>query len=302
MTKGVMKRCKWPAIVVLVGLLVWLGSSALVAWKFTRRAGTLSSEPLPQVPWADLEEHRLKTSDGEDIGAWLVRGDSRKGCILLLHGNGGTRSEMLPVMQTLVETKFSMMAITLRAHGDSSGEFNDIGWSARHDVVAAVAFLQRERPGQPIYIVGRSLGAAAAIFAAGELKGSVAGYFLEQPYKDLESAVGNRLRHHLPRVLDWTAYLGLRLWATVFLPVSPGRISPEEHLMDIPQGVPVVFISGSIDRHAPLVDVEAMCHRIESHSHLVVFDGAVHEPLDRYDPGLYKTTLLQFLGQRQFLP
>ncbi len=94
---------------------------------------------------------------------WLVRGDPLKECVLLLHGNGESRQQMLPVMQFLADAHFTVLAISLRAHGDSTGEINDIGWSARHDVIAAVAFLQRECPHQSIFIVGRSLGAAAAI-------------------------------------------------------------------------------------------------------------------------------------------
>ena len=106
---------------------------------------------------------------------------------------------MLPVMQWLAESRFTVLAISLRAHGDSTGEVNDIGWSGRHDVVAAVGFLGKEFPERPVFIVGRSMGAAAAVFAAEELKTDVAGYFLEQPYKDLKSAVWNRLQHHFRR-------------------------------------------------------------------------------------------------------
>ena len=123
-------------------------------------------------------------------------------------------------------------------------------------------------------MVGRSLGAAAAIFVARELGGSVKGYLLEQPYKDLKTATWNRLRHYLPPVLDWTAYAGLLVWAPVFLSVDPEEISPYNHIRDIPQGAAVVFAVGSADRHAPLNDVRAMCERIESHARLVVFDGA----------------------------
>ena len=77
---------------------------------------------------------------------------------------------MLPLMQRLAEARFTVLAVTLRAHGDSTGEANDFGWSSRHDVAAGVKFLQQQCPGQPVYVVGRSLGAAAAIFAAQELK------------------------------------------------------------------------------------------------------------------------------------
>jgi alpha-beta hydrolase superfamily lysophospholipase len=237
----------------------------------------------------------LKTGDGQEIGAWLVRGDPQKGCALLLHGNGRSRRQMLPVMQYLTEAHFTVLAVNLRAHGDSTGEINDLGWSARHDVTAAVEFLEHECPQRPIYVVGRSLGAAAAIFASQELKGRVAGYFLEQPYKDLKSATWNRLQHYLPPVLDWIAYGGLRLWAPVFLPVAADQLSPHDHIQDIPESVPVVFVTGSADRHAHLDEVTAMYRRIQSHAKLVVFDGAQHVDLDRANPELYRTTLLNFL-------
>ena len=62
--------------------------------------------------------------------------------------------------------------------------------------------------------------------------------------------------------------------------------------------MPVVFVTGSADRHAHLDEVTAMYRRIESHAKLVVFDGAVHEALDRYDPRLYRTTLFRFLERQ----
>jgi uncharacterized protein len=237
---------------VLIAAAVWLGASAAVAWRLTRRDGKPFSEPPPEIAGAAAESLRLRTCDNEQIGGWLARGDGDKPCVLLLHGYQTSRGEMLPVMRRLAEARFTVLAISLRAHGDSTGEVNDVGWSARHDVAAAVEFLRQKYPKRPVFIVGRSMGAAAAIFAAGELKTDVAGYFLEQPYKDLKSAVWNRLRNRLPPVLDWVAYCGLRLWSPAFLPVNPDQISPYDHIASIPPSVPVVIVTGSADRHALL--------------------------------------------------
>jgi uncharacterized protein len=145
--------------------------------------------------------------------------------------------------------------------------------------------------------VGRSLGAAAAIFAAGDLQNDVAGYFLEQPYKDLKSAVWSRLQRQLPPVLDWVAYAGLRLCAPAFLPVAPDQISPYDRIQAIPEDVPVVIIAGSADQHARLADVTALAGRVRSGAKLVVFEGALHEPLDKRNPTLYRDTLLELLGR-----
>jgi uncharacterized protein len=289
------RRLKFLAILALAAVILWLAASALVAWRLTRRSHDSFAEPPPVIAGAAAESPRLTTSDNEQIGGWFVRGAPGKPCVLLLHGNGQSRAEMLPQMRWLAEARFSVLAISLRAHGDSTGTLNDIGWSARHDVVAAVDFLRRECPHRPIAIVGRSLGAAAAIFAAEELGGSVAAYFFEQPYKDLKSAVRNRLQNHLPPVLDWVAYGGLRLWAPAFLPVDPDRISPYDSIRSIPQDVPVVIITGSADRHAHLDEVRALANRVKSGAKLVVFEGAAHEPLDRKNPELYRSSLMDLL-------
>lgn len=293
------RRRRILAAIALITLFVWLGSSAFVAWKLTRRSRAPFVESVPNVDWAAMEGHRLETSDGHEIGGWLIDGDHQNGCVLLLHGNGESRRHMLPVMQMLANAHFTVLAISLRAHGDSTGELNDIGWSARRDVIAAVEFLQRTFPEQPVFIVGRSLGAAAAIFAAQDLTSKVAGYVLEQPYRDLQSAVWNRLQNRLPPVFDWAAYLGLRLWSPVFLPTDPKRISPITHISKIPASVPVLILTGSADQHARLGEVEELFERIESHAELIVFDGAAHVPLCHYDQKRYESVLLRFLEKQK---
>src|SRR5207245_6234762 len=97
------------------------------------------------------------------------------------------------------------------AHGDSSGTYNDLGYSARHDVLAAVAYLEQRRPGRPIIIQGTSLGAAAAIYAASDLGDRISGYILECPYRDVRTAVRNRTTAYLPFLVDRLAYAGLTL-------------------------------------------------------------------------------------------
>ncbi len=140
------------------------------------------------------------------------------------------------------------------------------------------------------------MGAATAIFAAEELKTDVAGYFLEQPYKDLKTAVWTRLQNHLPPILDWVAYCGMRIWAPVFLPDDPNQISPYDHIAAIPPSVPVVIITGSADH---LDDVKAMARRVQSGTKVVVFEGAKHEPLDRKDLKLYRDSFMGLLQSRK---
>jgi alpha-beta hydrolase superfamily lysophospholipase len=277
-------------------LALWLMASFAVAYQLTRRHRPISAEPVPAISWGTLEPHRLRTRDGQEIGAWLVRGDDEAASVLLLHGNGGSRIASLSRAELLASQGFTVLMITFRAHGDSTGTSNDIGFSARHDVLAAVEFLERCRPGKPIIVHGASLGSAAAAFATGELAHRVRGYILESPYRDLKTAVRNRTENALPPILDWIAYLGLRTVAPFVLP-DLERISPLRAVAGIPPDVPVLILAGGEDRNARPEEARAIYDRIRSHARLILFEHAGHVNFPRADPERYRQSILGFLDK-----
>ena len=277
--------------------LLWLFGSCIAAWILTRRPHRRHPEPASLVQVQGLEEHRLRTEDGVDLGAWLIRQDAGRPLVLLLHGNRSSRSSFATLMPFLAQEGFGVMAISLRAHGDSMGSVNDFGLGASQDVVAAVRFLKRECPGRPIVIVGESLGSAAALFAAKECAGSVDGYLLAAPYGSLESAVWNRCDCHLFPPLSQAAYAGLRLWAPAFLPVSTKGIAPAEHLLDLPETVPVTIFASEDDRYARIEEVRSMAEVLRSHARLISLRGGDHARfLSRHETE-YRKAILDLLEQ-----
>ncbi len=261
---------RWLSIAAAALVLLWLTSSAFVTWKLTRRSGRIE-EPAPP----GVEALRLRAADGVECGAWLVPGDLARPVILLLHGNGTSRTHHSGLMLFLAEHRAGVMAVSLRAHGDSDGAVNDFGLSARRDVVAAVEFLAHRFPGRPVVIVGESLGAAAAIFAARDCV-DVRGYLFAAPYTDLKTAVWNRCRHRLPPLLSHAAYAGLRLWSPVFLPVAVHDVSPIDRITDIPGSVPVTIFASEADALTRIDEVRAMHARISSHATLITVPNGGH--------------------------
>jgi alpha-beta hydrolase superfamily lysophospholipase len=287
---------RYIAAIALLLAGAWLVLSFAAAWRLTRRALPPFEEPAPAVAWGRIEPLRLHTADGVEIGCWFVRGDATKPCAVLLHGNGDCRRSMLGPMEALVRAGFSAVAVSLRAHGDSAGDVNDFGFSARADVIAAVELAERELPGGRIVVLGQSLGAAAALFAAGELGARVNAYALESPYSSLEAAVENRTRVYLPPILDSIAYAGLVLAARAVLPTAV-RIRPAMHVADIPLNVPVLFLAGVKDRHTKIEEIEAMASTIAAHATITRFENAAHSELFRSDPALYLRSVLECFGQ-----
>lgn len=285
---------RWLIGAVALTALLWLLMSFLVAYQLTRRNGSRFEEPVPRVTWAQFEGVRIPTGDGHELGAWYAEGPTEGPSVVLLHGNGGHRGHNLIRAELLAGAGCSVLPVTLRAHGDSSGDFNDIGYSARHDVVAAVEYLERRRPGRPVVVLGSSLGAAAATYASAGLGHRVAGYVLEAPYLDLQSAVRSRTRNALPIGLEWVAYQGLSLVAPLVAP-DLERTSPLLAIGGIPGDVPVLMISGRLDRQAPIEHVEQIFERVRSHGRMVVFERAGHMGYLESDGNLYRRTLLDFV-------
>ncbi|MBK7642549.1 MAG: hypothetical protein IPJ19_05790 [Planctomycetes bacterium] len=173
---------------------------------------------------------------------------------------------------------------------------NDIGWSARADVVAGVEEIERAHPALPVLVRGFSLGAAAAVFAAKELDTRVRGYLLEMPYSDLDTAVLNRTRLFLPPVLDRIAALGIQLAGRVLI-ANAGEISPLAHIGEIPAGAQVLILNGARDPRARPAEAHALLVAAGAHARLVTFPDAVHEVLATTQPERYGAAVREWLAR-----
>ncbi len=291
------RRSHWFLAVVATAsvALLWFGVSCFAAWRLTRRPVPRFDEPPSALGTLPVEPVSLLTADGEHLGAWLIRGDPARPIVVALHGHGASRSSLTSYIAMLTGRGLGVMAPSLRAHGDSTGSRTDLGWSDRDDVVAAVQHVLKLWPRRPIVVLGRSMGAAAAVFASRELAHTVRGYVLEAPYESLDVAMQLRVTHTLPAPFALVASSGLSLWAPLFLPVSPGEISPRERIADIPADLPVMLITGALDWRAPSEGVRSIQRHAGAHARVVVLPHADHNDALSADRELYERALLDFI-------
>jgi len=152
------------ATVLTVGLVAWVVAPGVAATNVPDHQVTAT----PSALGLDYESVRLTTADGVGLAGWYVPG-SNGAAVVVLHGAGSTRSDVLDQVAGLVRAGYAALLVDARGHGDSGGTAMDFGWFGDLDIAAGTAFLA----GRPeidqgrIGLVGFSMGGEEAIGAAG---------------------------------------------------------------------------------------------------------------------------------------
>jgi fermentation-respiration switch protein FrsA (DUF1100 family) len=202
-TRTVLVRVVLVTIVVVVVLLaaIWAVQRRLI-YLPDRRPVPAAASVLPGTSATDtsetvVEDVRLRTADGLELGAWYLRpaGRDPAATVLVAGGNGGNRAGRAPLAAKLAQAGLAVLVFDYRGYGGNSGEPSEEGLAL--DVRAAHRFLTEDRrvpPGRLVYF-GESLGSAVVTELA--LEHPPAGLLLRSPFVDL-AAVGAELYPYLP--------------------------------------------------------------------------------------------------------
>lgn len=146
------------------------------------------------------------TSGGETVRGSRGEPEPREG-VLVVPGMFTSKNMTIQKARSLKifrDLGYHVLTMDLRGFGESSRVFNSGGWKESEDVEAAVAFFRERVPLEKLHIYSESLGASAALTAAGRLgrKGRrlVDGSILAvSPFADLRTEI-----MHLDAKPTWT--------------------------------------------------------------------------------------------------
>jgi pimeloyl-ACP methyl ester carboxylesterase len=151
------------AVLVAVAMVTFVVGVAVMATNVPR-PGIGATPASVGLGYTDVT---LRTADGVDLAAWYVP-SANGAAVVLLHGAGSTRSNVLDEAEVLAEAGFGVLLVDARGHGESDGRAMDFGWFGDADIAAATAHLAARRDVDPdrIGAVGLSMGGEEAIAAA----------------------------------------------------------------------------------------------------------------------------------------
>lgn len=158
----------------------------------------------------------MNTSDGVSLSAWWIPNPQAEGSLILLHGYGACKADLLDLAASFHQgSRFHLLLLDFRAHGDSAGQQVSFGNREVLDVEAALSFLAEKPESRhlPVGCFGISMGGAVAILAAVRFP-VIRAVAVDSVYADLAKAIATSqwLTYHIPRV-PWGQ---LALWGTEF--------------------------------------------------------------------------------------
>jgi hypothetical protein len=253
--------------------------------------------PKPVVrdkPVSSFEDIILTTSDNLKISGWLVRNDSTGNAVILMHGHGGTKGSLIKQAEYFQNLGYTTLSIDFRAHGDSEGNTCTVGFDEAEEVKLAFDFMKKAGYKKTI-LYGTSMGAAAIIKATHDYDLDAERLILEMPFGSLTDAVKGRMRIIGLSATPFSQLL--TFWGGVEQGYWAFNFSPCDYAVSIK--CPVLLQWGDQDVRVQRHETECIYENLPANKKLVVYEGAGHQTLYRYDPAKWEGEIINFLKSKQ---
>lgn len=111
----------------------------------------------------------IEVDDRTTLAGWYLPTDNGA-AVVLSHGAGSTRDDVVRQSQVLADAGYGVLAIDARGHGQSTGSAMDLGWWGEADITVAIDALVAMEGVDPdrVGLVGMSMGGEESLGTAGQ--------------------------------------------------------------------------------------------------------------------------------------
>ena len=288
-----MRILKRSLIWLLVAFTAYAAVSAFFAWQLTRPA----RRPVGEVP-ADFPATQTVEFPARDritLTGWFVPCDNATLAVVLLHGNGGSRRQLMARVRLFHDAGYAVLLYDARGHGLSEGDKVSAGFLETADLLGAFDFLSTKMFHE-FGCLGASQGGATILLTANKLPPEVRWVIVESTYPTMRDALDRRFRKdlHLP---GWLAGALLMPFAELRLGVGIDDIAPIAHIKNL--RCPVFVLGGTNDQHTLAKSTQALFDAAQSPKELWLVPGAAHVDLYGYAQQEYASRILAFVRNVQ---
>jgi len=313
--KGI-RILKWVGRVLLVQLILINISAAFHAYRFThyydddkiRNQQSSQGKPLlrtwrlmtgrklaksliqyyPTIPYDTIH---LTTKNGIKLEAWYMKADSAIGTVILFHGLNSNKGNVLGEAFEFISFGYNAMLVDIRAHGNSEGIANSLGYKEAEEVKLAYDHISKMGE-KNIVLWGMSLGAVIISKSIWQYDLQPQKIILEMPFNRLEDHISSRARN--------SGFPGepFGFFVTLWSGIEQGYWAYGHKTSRYVKRInsPVLLQWGNNDDYVSKKEIEKIFAAINSsNKKLEIYDGAGHGPLVSVNETKWREVVNNFL-------
>ena len=228
---------------------------------------------------------------GVSLAAWYADRGPSAPLVIVFHGYGSEKSQMLPEARALLGLGLSVLLVDFRGSGGSSGDYTTIGVREADDVAAAVSTAKACLPHAKLVLYGQSMGAAAILRAVHERQVAPDAVILEAAFDSLLATVRNRFAAmHVPAFPSAELLVFWGGWQYGF---NGFAHNPAEYATSLK--CPALFLHGRGDRRVSVAESRRIFDAAPEPKAYKEFEDVGHQSCFQRCPEAWTSELADFL-------
>lgn len=232
-----------------------------------------------------LKLHAYEIVNPKNLDIWTI----------VIHGYSGRAKDMTYYAQEFFNRGYNILAVDLRGHGQSEGDYIGMGWHDRLDVIDWANYLINKNANCKIILYGVSMGGATVMMATGEkLPSNIKVAIEDCGYSSIWDEFKRQLKvlYNLPIFPVLTA-------ASSVCKIKAGYEIKEGSCIEQVEksNTPILFIHGEKDSFVPFEMLDIVYQAANCKKEKLVVEGAAHAESASTNPKLYWETIDGFIGE-----
>ena len=245
----------------------------------------------------DLEKFEIEDKNlDHKIPAILAKKEGNKDIAVLVHGMGGTKETVSPIMKTFLDLGYDTIAYDQRNSGENMADYNTSGILESKDTRAVIDYIKAKYQNGKLILWGESYGGLTSIIAAEKDETNIDYLILESPVSNGFDMIENVMKDISKKQgipLGYMIKAG-DLYSKAKLGLSFSDMDGSEYMKNIE--IPVLISHSNVDKVTPPYMAEDLyAAKADDKKELITVENYKHASFPYKDREGYKKILEEFL-------